>query len=137
MQTALSARPAGVGGGLDAEFAAGGWESSGRGPASVEGRELTLPNWRPWSAPDPLEQMVRMPHLRVTSEAAPKSLIETDADIFRNFCGSMGRRKMDASDLVKSTTQFGMWAMGTVDQVRTQLVEEWKQFPNTPPNTSR
>jgi len=36
---------------------------------------------------------------------------------------------MDTSDVYKSTTQFGMWAVGTVDDVRRQLVEEWKKFP--------
>jgi alkanesulfonate monooxygenase SsuD/methylene tetrahydromethanopterin reductase-like flavin-dependent oxidoreductase (luciferase family) len=75
------------------------------------------------------QAVVRMPHLGATTEAARRSLIDYDADIFRNFYASMGRRKMDTSDIVKSTTQFGMWAVGTVDEVRRQLVEEWKKFP--------
>jgi hypothetical protein len=75
------------------------------------------------------QAVVRMPHLGATTEAARKSLIDYDADIFRNFYASMGRRKMDTSDIVKSTTQFGMWAVGTVDELRRQLVEEWKKFP--------
>jgi alkanesulfonate monooxygenase SsuD/methylene tetrahydromethanopterin reductase-like flavin-dependent oxidoreductase (luciferase family) len=75
------------------------------------------------------QAVVRMPHLGGTMEEAKRSLIDYDADIFRNFYASMGRRKMDTSDVYKSTTQFGMWAVGTVDEVRRQLVEEWKQFP--------
>lgn len=75
------------------------------------------------------QAVVRMPHLGATMDEAKRSLIDYDADIFRNFYASMGRRKMDTSDVYKSTTQFGMWAVGTVDDVRRQLVKEWKQFP--------
>ena len=75
------------------------------------------------------QAVVRMPHLGATMEEAKRSLIDYDADIFRNFYASMGRRKMDTSDVYKATTQFGMWAVGTVDDVRRQLVEEWKKFP--------
>jgi alkanesulfonate monooxygenase SsuD/methylene tetrahydromethanopterin reductase-like flavin-dependent oxidoreductase (luciferase family) len=75
------------------------------------------------------QAVVRMPHLGATTEAARKSLIDYDADIFRTFYASMGRRKMNTRDILKSTTQFGMWAVGTVDEVRRQLVEEWKKFP--------
>jgi len=75
------------------------------------------------------QAVVRMPHLGNTMEEAHRSLIDYDGDIFRNFYASMGRRKMDTTDLVKSTTQFGMWVPGTVDHVRQQLVNEWKHFP--------
>lgn len=75
------------------------------------------------------QAVVRMPHLGATMEDAKRSLMDYDADIFRNFYASMGRRKMDTSDVYKATTQFGMWAVGTVDDVRRQLVEEWKKFP--------
>jgi alkanesulfonate monooxygenase SsuD/methylene tetrahydromethanopterin reductase-like flavin-dependent oxidoreductase (luciferase family) len=75
------------------------------------------------------QAVVRMPHLGATTEDARRSLLQYDSDIFRNFYASMGRRKMDTSDVVKSTTQFGMWVAGTVDEVRNQLVAEWKQLP--------
>jgi alkanesulfonate monooxygenase SsuD/methylene tetrahydromethanopterin reductase-like flavin-dependent oxidoreductase (luciferase family) len=75
------------------------------------------------------QAVVRMPHLGDTMEEARRSLISYDGDIFRNFYSSMGRQKIDTSDLVKATTQFGMWVPGTVDDVRRQLVDEWKQFP--------
>lgn len=73
--------------------------------------------------------VVRMPHLGATTDDARRSLVRYDSDIFRNFYASMGRRKMDTSDVVKSTTQFGMWIAGTVDEVREQLISEWKQLP--------
>ncbi len=75
------------------------------------------------------QAVVRMPHLGNTMEEAHRSLIDYDGDIFRNFYASMGRRKVDTSDVVKATTQFGMWVPGTVQHVRQQLVNEWKQFP--------
>jgi alkanesulfonate monooxygenase SsuD/methylene tetrahydromethanopterin reductase-like flavin-dependent oxidoreductase (luciferase family) len=75
------------------------------------------------------QAVVRMPHLGATMDDARRSLVTYDSDIFKNFYAAMGRRKMDTSDMVKSTTQFGLWAVGTVDDVRRQLVEEWKQFP--------
>lgn len=76
------------------------------------------------------QAVVRIPHFGATMEAARESVIKYDADIFRNFYASMGRRKMDTNDIVASTTQYGLWAVGTVDQVRDQLIREWKQFPS-------
>ena len=75
------------------------------------------------------QAVVRIPHIGETTEAARQSLIKYDSDIFRNFYAAMGRRKVDVNDIVGSTTQFGLWAVGTVDEVRRQLVNEWKQFP--------
>lgn len=80
-------------------------------------------------APGQNQAVVRIPHIGATTEAARQSLVKYDSDIFKNFYAAMGRRKMDTDDIVGSTTQFGLWAVGTVDEVRRQLVDEWKQFP--------
>jgi alkanesulfonate monooxygenase SsuD/methylene tetrahydromethanopterin reductase-like flavin-dependent oxidoreductase (luciferase family) len=80
-------------------------------------------------APGQNQAVVRIPHIGATTEAARQSLVKYDSDIFKNFYAAMGRRKMDTNDIVGSTTQFGLWAVGTVDEVRRQLVNEWKQFP--------
>lgn len=75
------------------------------------------------------QAVVRIPHIASSRAAAEESVIKYDSDIFRNFYAAMGGHKVERNDVPKAVTKHGLWAVGTVDDVRDQLVAEWKQFP--------
>jgi hypothetical protein len=41
----------------------------------------------------------------------------------------MGRRKLDPEDVIGSMLDSGLYAIGTAESVRDQLVAQWEQFP--------
>jgi alkanesulfonate monooxygenase SsuD/methylene tetrahydromethanopterin reductase-like flavin-dependent oxidoreductase (luciferase family) len=89
--------------------------------ASAEaGRELALGQ---------NQAMVRIPHIAPSRAAAEESVMKYDSDIFRNFYAAMGRHRVEPRDVVKAVTRYGLWTIGTAEEVRRHLVEEWKQFP--------
>ncbi len=75
------------------------------------------------------QALVRMPRIARSRAEAEKCVLRSDSDIFRNFYAAMSRHKVEPQDVVRAITKYGLWAIGTPDEVRRQLVEEWKQFP--------
>ena len=73
--------------------------------------------------------LVRWMQIGKTEEDAQERVMRWDSDIFRNFYAAMGRRKMNMDDLYGSILGSGLYVVGTVDSVRQQLIEQWKQFP--------
>jgi alkanesulfonate monooxygenase SsuD/methylene tetrahydromethanopterin reductase-like flavin-dependent oxidoreductase (luciferase family) len=64
-----------------------------------------------------------------TEEDARNRVMEYDSDIFKNFYAAMGRRKLNPEDVYGSILGSGLYVVGTVDAVRQQLIDQWKQFP--------
>jgi alkanesulfonate monooxygenase SsuD/methylene tetrahydromethanopterin reductase-like flavin-dependent oxidoreductase (luciferase family) len=83
--------------------------------------------------PVPLGQnqtVVRWLEIGETEEAAREQLLRYDGDIFKNFHAAMGRRQLThPDDIVQSIIDSGLWIVGTVEQVRDKLIEQWKQLP--------
>src|SRR5579875_1493770 len=75
------------------------------------------------------QAIVRIPHIGKTRAEAEDSVMRYDSDIFRNFYAAMGQHHVPAENVVEAVTRNGMWTVGTVDDVRKHLVEEWKQLP--------
>lgn len=75
------------------------------------------------------QALVRMPRIASSRSAAEKQVMDYDADIFRNFYAAMGGHTVPRERVFESVTKYGLWATGTADDVRRQLVDEWKQFP--------
>jgi alkanesulfonate monooxygenase SsuD/methylene tetrahydromethanopterin reductase-like flavin-dependent oxidoreductase (luciferase family) len=83
---------------------------------------------RPY-APGQNQNIVRWPQIAGSMEEAKRNLLAYDADIYKNFYAAMGRRSLDPTNVVQSIIDSGLYAIGTVDDVRAQLVEQWKQLP--------
>ena len=75
------------------------------------------------------QALVRMPRIAPSRSAADEMVLKYDADIFRNFYAAMGGHKVAPHDVPRAVTRYGLWSVGTTDDVRDQLIEEWKQFP--------
>ena len=52
-----------------------------------------------------------------------------DLDIWKNFYAAMGRRAVENDDYLGSLVNSGLFVFGTADDVRRQLVEQWRVFP--------
>ena len=82
--------------------------------------------------PLPLGQnqaLVRMPRIASSRAAADEMVMKYDVDIFRNFYAAMGRHRVEPEDVPGPVTKYGLWSIGTVEDVRKQLIDEWKQMP--------
>lgn len=75
------------------------------------------------------QAIVRIPHIGKTRAEAEESVMRYDSDIFRNFYAAMGQHRIAPENVVDAVTRNGMWTIGTADEVRKHLVEEWKQLP--------
>ena len=77
-----------------------------------------------------------------TEQQARDRVAEHSADIFKHFYApffeafpgadadrSMAPRDATRDSLVDPILKTGLWVAGTVDQMREQFVEQWKQFP--------
>ena len=74
-----------------------------------------------------------------TREATREALAKYDADIYKNFWNLLYERVVDkrvtlpenptVEQIVDEIEQADAFVTGTVDDVRDQLVEEWKQVP--------
>src|SRR5262249_20715947 len=74
--------------------------------------------------PLPLGQnqaLVRMPRIASSRASADEMVMKYDSDIFRNFYAAMGRHKIERKDVPSAVTRYGLWTIGTVDEVRDQL----------------
>ena len=82
-------------------------------------------NWRPGQN----QCLVRWMQIGKTEEDARERVLRWDSDIFKNFYAAMGRRKLTKDDLYENIIDSGLYVVGTVDAVRQQLIEQWRQFP--------
>jgi alkanesulfonate monooxygenase SsuD/methylene tetrahydromethanopterin reductase-like flavin-dependent oxidoreductase (luciferase family) len=98
------------------------------GPLSQLYREASAKSGRDWR-PGQNQCLVRWIEIGKTKEDALRKVREYDFDIWKNFYASMGRRKLKDGDIFGSLVDSGLFAIGTVDEVRKQLLEEWKIFP--------
>src|SRR5690606_24882464 len=55
--------------------------------------------------------------------------VEYDGEMWKNFYGPMGKRSIDLSQAAESAMASGLYAAGTVDSVRQQLVEQFRAVP--------
>ncbi len=77
------------------------------------------------------QAVVRWLEIADTEAAAREQLLRNDSDIYKNFYAAMGRRQIThPDDIVQSIIDSGLYAVGTVDSVRDQLVEQWKAMPS-------
>ncbi len=75
------------------------------------------------------QALVRMPRIASSRAAADQMVMDYDSDIFRNFYAAMGRHRIERRDVPGAVTKYGLWTIGTADDVRKHLVDEWKQMP--------
>jgi alkanesulfonate monooxygenase SsuD/methylene tetrahydromethanopterin reductase-like flavin-dependent oxidoreductase (luciferase family) len=75
------------------------------------------------------QNLVRWMQIAESEDAAIDAVMKHDYDIWRNFYAAMGRRKLDPEDVIGSMLDSGLYAIGTAESVRDQLVAQWEQFP--------
>jgi len=73
--------------------------------------------------------VVRWIEIGKTKEDALQRIKDYDLDIWKNFYAAMGRRKVENNDYLDSLVNSGLFLFGTVEEVRAQLVEQWRAFP--------
>ena len=65
-----------------------------------------------------------------TLAEAKHAIEKYDAEIFKNFYTAfVPGSHINENDIVQSILDSGLYAVGTVDDVRQQLVEQWQQLP--------
>jgi len=82
-------------------------------------------NWKPGQN----QNLVRWLQIAESEQAAIDAVMSYDYDIWKNFYAAMGRRKLDPEDVVGSMLESGLYAIGTAESVRDQLVAQWEVFP--------
>jgi alkanesulfonate monooxygenase SsuD/methylene tetrahydromethanopterin reductase-like flavin-dependent oxidoreductase (luciferase family) len=73
--------------------------------------------------------MVRWIQFGKTKEEALNRIKAYDLDIWKNFYAAMGRRKVENDDYLGSLVNSGLFLFGTVEEVRNELINQWKVFP--------
>jgi alkanesulfonate monooxygenase SsuD/methylene tetrahydromethanopterin reductase-like flavin-dependent oxidoreductase (luciferase family) len=73
--------------------------------------------------------MVRWIQIGKTREDALERIRNYDLDIWKNFYAAMGRRKVENDDYFGSLVGSGLFVFGSVDEVRRELLEQWRVFP--------
>ncbi len=76
------------------------------------------------------QAMVRITHIAQSKAAAEDAVMRCDSDIFRNFYTALAGRKLAPAEVLGAVSKYGLWSFGTADDVRKQLVEQWKEFPS-------
>lgn len=82
-------------------------------------------NWKPGQN----QNLVRWLQIAESEQAALDAVMSYDYDIWKNFYAAMGRRKLDPEDVIGSMLDSGLYAIGTAESVRDQLVAQWETFP--------
>ncbi len=75
------------------------------------------------------QAVVRWLHFADTDEQAVEDLLEYDGELWKNFYCPMGKRSIDLKDAAKSAIASGLYAAGTVETVRNQLIAEFRRVP--------
>ncbi len=73
--------------------------------------------------------MVRWVQIADTEEEALQQIIDYDGEMWKNFYCPMGKRSINLADAAKSAMASGLYAAGTVETVRNQLVEQFRRVP--------
>ena len=73
--------------------------------------------------------MVRWIQFGKTEEDARRQILEYDGEMWKNFYCPMGKHTIDLSQAADSAMASGLYAAGTIDSVRTQLVEQFRAVP--------
>ena len=73
--------------------------------------------------------MVRWIQIGKTREDALNRIRNYDLDIWKNFYAAMGRRKIENDDYFGSLVSSGLFVFGSVEEVRRELLEQWRVFP--------
>lgn len=73
--------------------------------------------------------MVRWIEIGKTKEDALQRIKDYDLDIWKNFYSAMGRRKVENDDYLGSLINSGLFLFGTVEEVRAELLNQWRVFP--------
>ena len=73
--------------------------------------------------------MVRWIQIGKTREDALERIRSYDLDIWKNFYAAMGRRKVENDDYFGSLVNSGLFVFGSVEEVRRELLEQWRVFP--------
>jgi alkanesulfonate monooxygenase SsuD/methylene tetrahydromethanopterin reductase-like flavin-dependent oxidoreductase (luciferase family) len=74
--------------------------------------------------------IVRWVQFGDTLTEAKRMVAQYDAEIWKNFYSAfVPGAHISEKDIVQSVLDSGLYAIGTVDDVRQQLVEQWKQLP--------
>jgi alkanesulfonate monooxygenase SsuD/methylene tetrahydromethanopterin reductase-like flavin-dependent oxidoreductase (luciferase family) len=75
------------------------------------------------------QAVIRWPRIAGSREQAERDVMAYDADIFRNFYGPIAGRHLPEDRVLQSIHESGLWSIGTADQVRDELVAEWREMP--------
>jgi alkanesulfonate monooxygenase SsuD/methylene tetrahydromethanopterin reductase-like flavin-dependent oxidoreductase (luciferase family) len=75
------------------------------------------------------QAIVRWPQLAASKEQATKNLLAMDGEIYKNFYSVMGVRATKSTDILQGMIDAGIHTFGTADQVKDELVGQWKQLP--------
>lgn len=73
--------------------------------------------------------MVRWIQIGRTKEDALARIQAYDLDIWKNFYSAMGRRKVENDEYFSSLVNSGLFLFGTIEEVRRELIAQWKVFP--------
>ena len=98
------------------------------GPLSQSYLRIANEHGYKWN-PGQNQCLVRWIQMAETEEKAREAVIAHDFDIWKNFYAAMGRRRLDMKDVYGSMMESGLYAVGTPEQVRDELVRQWKVFP--------
>ena len=98
------------------------------GPLAKIYRDAAAKNGRSFG-PGQNQCMVRWIEIGKTKEDAIRRIREYDLDIWKNFYSAMGRRTVENDDYLGSLVNSGLFVFGTVDEVRAELVNQWREFP--------
>ncbi|MEA2383348.1 MAG: hypothetical protein QOH72_3319 [Solirubrobacteraceae bacterium] len=78
------------------------------------------------------QALVRWLQVAETTEEAREAVMAYDVEVFKNLYAPLlpkGGIGFDESDPVQSVMNSGLWAVGSVEEVRTQLIDEFTQLP--------
>jgi alkanesulfonate monooxygenase SsuD/methylene tetrahydromethanopterin reductase-like flavin-dependent oxidoreductase (luciferase family) len=75
------------------------------------------------------QTQVRWIQVADTEEEAMQQILDYDGEMWKNFYSPMGKRRIDLADATRSAMASGLYAAGTVEQVRDQLVAQFRALP--------
>ncbi|MGH7776768.1 MAG: LLM class flavin-dependent oxidoreductase [Candidatus Dormibacterales bacterium] len=76
------------------------------------------------------QALVRWMQIGDTAEDARRAVAEYDSEIYVNLYKALTpMMPLDPADPVQSALDCGLWMAGTVDEVRSQFVEQWRELP--------
>jgi alkanesulfonate monooxygenase SsuD/methylene tetrahydromethanopterin reductase-like flavin-dependent oxidoreductase (luciferase family) len=98
------------------------------GPLAEHYRKAAAQHGRSY-LPGQNQCMVRWIQIGRSKEDALDRIRKYDLDIWKNFYAAMGRRTVENDDYFGSLVNSGLFVFGTVEEVRRELLEQWRVFP--------